>query len=204
MARQGSRLEYPRRSEVIHFIQTAASSGGEVVEMDVEALPAGGRRPPLHSHPGQDEEFEVLSGRLAYQLGDREGIAVAGERAVIPAGVAHTWWNGGDEPLLIKGWVRPAMRFETFVESVYGVHRPGYAMRGGRPNPLRLAVVMWEFRHEWTPRFMPRAVRFTVLPALAFIGRLLGYRWWYPEFSPEGPVELPPGAARAVRSVAGR
>lgn len=160
--------------------------------MLVEALPAGGIAPPLHSHPRQEEIFEVVSGRLAYRIGDRQGVAGAGERATVPAGVAHTWWNGGEEPLRMRGWIRPAMRFETFIETVYGIHGPGFVDRRGNASPVRLAVVMREFRDEWTPEFLPRPVRLLVIPVLAMLGRLRGYRWWYPQFSADGPCDLPP------------
>lgn len=199
MARPGSTLEYPRRKEVIHFIQTAASTGGEVVEVEVHALPADGAAPPLHSHPRQEEEFEVVAGKLAYRIGEEEKLALAGERARVAAGVPHTWWNGGDEPLVMKAWVRPALRFETFVETVYGLHRPGYATASGEASLVRMAVLMREFREEWTPVFLPWVVRLLVLPVLALLGRLRGYRWWYPEFSPDGPVEPPPGESGRER-----
>ncbi len=199
MARPGYRLDYPRRKETIRFVQTAASSAGEVVEMEVEALPAGGIAPPLHSHPRQEEEFNVISGTLAYRIGGRDGVAGPGTRAIVPAGVAHTWWNGGDEPLVMKGCIRPALRFETFLETVYGIHGPEYADRSGNASLVRMAVVIREFRDEWTPEFLPLAVRRFVLPVLALVGRLRGYRWWYPQFSPDGPVQLRLGQARRSR-----
>ena len=158
-----------------------------MLEMWVEAEP-GEARPPLHSHPCQEERFEVLSGRLAYRIGDVEGVASAGDRAVVPAGVAHTWWNGGSETLTMRGELAPALRFETFIETIYGLQRSGRVNEGGIPSPLQAAVLFREFSREWVPHFLPAPVRVLVIPLLAAIGRAAGFRYWYPEFSPEGPV----------------
>ena len=157
--------------------------------MRVEAEP-GGPPPPLHSHPLQEETFEVISGRLAWRIGGREGVAGPGETAVVPAGAAHTWWNGGDETLVARGELRPALRFETFLETIYGLHAADRVDAHGRPDPVQMAVICREFRAEWIPEFLPAPVRSILFPILAVIGRRRGLRWWYPEFSPEGPVEV--------------
>jgi quercetin dioxygenase-like cupin family protein/uncharacterized membrane protein len=190
VARAGAYVENPRRKEVVRFIRTAAETGGDVLEMLVEAEP-GGPPPPLHSHPLQEERFEVISGHLAWRIGDSEGVATTGESAIVRPGVPHTWWNGGKEPLVMRGELRPALRFETFLETIYGLQRAGRTDSRGRPDPLQLAVIVREFRAEWVPEFLPEAVRQLALPVLGIAGRLLRRRWWYPEFSPEGPVRLP-------------
>lgn len=189
MARAGSTIANPRRKELVRFVKVAADTHGELLEMLVEAEP-GGPPPPLHCHPRQEERFEVLAGRLAYRVGDREGVAKAGDCATVAPGVPHTWWNGGDDKLVMRGELRPALRFETFIETIYGLQRSGQTNRDGIPHPMQGAVLMTEFAGEWIPEFMPWPVR-RLLPALAALGRARGLRWWYPEFSPEGPAAGP-------------
>ena len=46
--------------------------------------------PPLHTHP-QDESYVVLEGRLTVQAAERRFELTAGEAAVVPMGVAHTF-----------------------------------------------------------------------------------------------------------------
>lgn len=174
----------------MRFVKVAGDTGGDLLEMWVEAEP-GGRPPPLHSHPRQEERFEVLSGSLAYRIGDVEGVASAGERAVVPAGVPHTWWNRGSETLTMRGELVPALRFETFLETIYGLQRSGRVNNRGVPSPLQAAVIFREFSREWVPNFLPAPVRLVVMPVLAVIGRAIGLRYWYPEFSPAGPVLEP-------------
>jgi uncharacterized cupin superfamily protein len=54
---------------------------------------------PVHTHSAEDEYSIVLSGTLTAQVGDE--IVEAGPGAVVakPRGVAHAFWNAGDEPV---------------------------------------------------------------------------------------------------------
>src|SRR5258706_2649854 len=46
--------------------------------------------PPLHTHP-QDETYVMLEGRMTVQAAERRFELTAGEAAVIPMSVAHTF-----------------------------------------------------------------------------------------------------------------
>ena len=61
--------------------------------------PAGFPGPPLHVHPGLDETFLVLDGTLTVRVGDAIHELGPGETAVVPGAVAHTFANGGDDPV---------------------------------------------------------------------------------------------------------
>jgi len=187
MATAGSVVENPRRLERVTFLTTAAESDGKVLELRAEARPTP-NRPPMHVHARQQETFVVESGRLSYSIDAREGTAEAGDTLVVPAGAPHTWWNDGPGVVVVRGRLEPAGRFETFVETIYGLTASGRVNSKGIPNPLQAAVVFQEFRDDWVPVFLPWPVRKVVFPVLALIGRLAGYRPWYPEFSPQGPV----------------
>ena len=187
MASSGQVIENPRRKERVTILQSAGDTDGELLELLVEEAPTP-THPPLHSHPRQEERMEVVSGVLDYRLGDRVLKAGAGEVAVVQAGVAHTWWNSGSERLVTRVELRPALGFETFMETIYGLTRAGRVNRNGVPNLLQAAVVFRAFREEWVPEFLPRLARTLLVPILAMVGKAVGYRSWYPEFSPSGPV----------------
>ena len=53
---------------------------------------------PLHVHHDDDEAWYVLSGRLAFRLGDDEVDAGPGEAVCARRGVPHTFRNPGAEP----------------------------------------------------------------------------------------------------------
>jgi mannose-6-phosphate isomerase-like protein (cupin superfamily) len=164
--------------EQIEFLATAASTAGELVRCRV-TVAAKRAAPPQHSHPEQVEEFHVETGRMGYVLGHASLEARPGETVTVPAGTNHTFWNAGVEPLVVTSEVRPALRFEDFVETIHVLIRDGkLAAGGGRPNPLMLAVVANAYRREWRLTGLSPASR-VLLPLLAAAGRLAGYREHY-------------------------
>jgi mannose-6-phosphate isomerase-like protein (cupin superfamily) len=50
---------------------------------------------PLHRHLADDEAWYVLEGTLGFVRGDEQLEAPAGSAVLVPAGVAHTFWNAG-------------------------------------------------------------------------------------------------------------
>lgn len=188
MARAGDVIENPRRKETVRFRQVAADNGGSLLEMWIEAEPTTAH-PPLHAHTRQEERFEVIEGEVTLVLDGRHSTVNAGESMVIPAGTAHTWWNAGTSRLVMRAELEPALRFETFLETVYGLQRSGKTNAAGRPKLLQAAVLFDDYSAEWIPRFLPWPVRKILLPILAQAGRATGLQPWYPEYSPHGPVE---------------
>jgi quercetin dioxygenase-like cupin family protein len=124
MAKSGQVIENPRRKARMTFLRTAGDTEGELLAMLAEEEPTLAR-PPLHRHPHQEERFEVRSGTLDYQLGEQVYTAGPGEVAVVPPRVPHTWWNSGSEKLVAQIELRPALRFETCLETIYGLTMAG-------------------------------------------------------------------------------
>jgi quercetin dioxygenase-like cupin family protein len=82
-------------SELLWFLGTLATIKlpGEASEGRfalIEFLFPCHASPPLHTHP-QDESYVVLDGRLTVQAAERRFELIAGEAAVVPMGVAHTF-----------------------------------------------------------------------------------------------------------------
>jgi len=61
----------------------------------IEFLFPRGASPPLHSHP-LDESYVVLEGRLTIQAADQRFELSSGGAAVVPMGVAHTFFVDSD------------------------------------------------------------------------------------------------------------
>lgn len=162
-------------AEQIEFLATAADTGGASVRCRVCVAP-GRPAPPEHSHPYQEERFAVERGRLGYILGQSRLEAGPGEVAVVPPGTNHTFWNAGTEELCVVSEVRPALRFEDFTVTIHELIRDGRLAAGGRrANPLLMAVVARTYRREWRLTKLSPVAR-AMLPLLAVIGRLAGYR----------------------------
>jgi len=53
----------------------------------------------------------------------------------------HRFWNAGDDTLCFRAEVRPALRFESLIETMFGLAADGKTNGRGMPNPFRLAVI---------------------------------------------------------------
>jgi mannose-6-phosphate isomerase-like protein (cupin superfamily) len=134
MAHAGQTLTNPASGERITFRQTAASTDGALVAIDLE-LPAGRRVPGgLHIHPRQEERFTVVAGTMRFRLGRERVTAGPGEVIVVPAGVKHDFANAGDTDALIRVEIRPALQMERLFETA--VNSPSEDARcwAGSPN----------------------------------------------------------------------
>jgi hypothetical protein len=118
--------------------------------------------------------------------------------------VPHARKNpSSDEELRFVSELRPPLVFETILETTFGLARDGKSTKQGIPkNPLQIAVLADESRGMVYATRVPVAVQegfLTLLALLASVGRLLGYRARYPEYS--GPEEPPQKEARRSATV---
>lgn len=180
MITPGDVLEHPITGETIIFRQTAATTGGKLVEVDFYMRP-GAFVAAEHIHPRQEERFAVVSGTLRGRVGGKELAGVKGETVVVPAGTPHLWWNSGDEELHVRVEVRPALNFESFFETFFGLAQDGkVSAKTGLPNPLQMAVMLRAYQDVLVLAQPPRLVQTVLFGSLAAVGRLLGYKADYP------------------------
>src|SRR5215813_10419579 len=71
-------------------IPVAHADGKDGVSV-VEATAPFGDSPPLHVHRNEDELFHVLDGELRLHVGGRDLLLGAGEIALAPQGVPHSY-----------------------------------------------------------------------------------------------------------------
>lgn len=71
-------------------IPVAAESGSDGLSV-VEQWAPHGDSPPLHIHHTEDEVFVVLKGRLRICIGGRDVFLDAGETAMAPKGIPHSF-----------------------------------------------------------------------------------------------------------------
>ncbi|MDX6583919.1 MAG: hypothetical protein QOI10_3103 [Solirubrobacterales bacterium] len=151
-----------------------------VVESTPEALVveatygAGGKPPPKHLHPIQDEHFRVLEGALYFRLGSVERDLAAGEEIDVPAGVPHQVWNPHDEPARVSWETRPAGRTERWFRAVDALNRE--AGEGKTPSPLAFATLLSEYRDTFRLTVGPDPLVGPAIKALGALGRLRGHR----------------------------
>ncbi len=119
MAQVGQTIEHPLSGERLTFLETAATTGGDLLKISVEMAP-GGILGAAHVHPRAQEEFEVLSGRIQLKTSGKTRVADAGERIIVPRGADHIWGNPFDDPATVTCVFRPALKMETLFETLFG------------------------------------------------------------------------------------
>lgn len=170
MATTGQTITNPVSGERITFVQTAADTGGELLELELELSPDG-HVPGAHRHPEQTETFHVLEGEMTFRLGMRKVVAGPGETVEVPAGATHRFVNSSGDVTRARVEVRPALRMAELLETSVALAEAGRTSRKGMPRPVDLALFVREFEREVRAPFPPAPVVRALTAPLAWIGR---------------------------------
>lgn len=148
----------------VWYLQTAASSHGEVHEQRVEYLP-GSPFPPTHAHPDQDEHFEVEAGAMLFVVAGEEHRVVAGDALDIPRGMPHRARNASRSASAIVRWeTRPALRTTEFFSTAARLDAQG--------SVLDAALLA----HTYRDVFRLTGPTAVLVPIVARVARLRGRR----------------------------
>jgi quercetin dioxygenase-like cupin family protein len=183
--RAGDTIENPVTGERVTFLQTAADTGGELVEVEVHVEP-GGAVAAAHVHPYQSERFEVLEGTLEFRHGREKVVAGPGDVVTVAAGTVHSFRNAGETTARFRCEVRPALQFERFLETMFALAADGKTNRKGMPGPLRLATIANAHFDDVRLPYVPAFLQKTALVSGAALGRLAGFR---PTHEPASTLE---------------
>lgn len=178
----GAWLHNPVTGELARMNVGPADTAGRRVNADLWLRP-GAALAGAHVHDRLVERFEVLAGRVGFQVAGVEHAIEAGAEAItVPAGVAHDWWNAGDDVAHVRVEVRarsnadgrPAARFVLTIEALWSLAALGRVNAKGMPDPLWLAAVAREYRD--TIRFVrpPAVVQAVLFGPLAVLARRTG------------------------------
>ena len=96
----------------VRFMIEGATTGGAFSLVE-HPLPPRALGAPVHTHRNEDEYSYVLEGRIGVQLGDEVLEAGPGDLVFKPRGIAHAFWNAGDEPARLLEMISPA-GFENY------------------------------------------------------------------------------------------
>jgi len=174
MIRTGTVIENPVTGERIVFRKTSRDTGGQAVVIETFVQPDGFVA-AAHVHPSQEERFEVLKGSVGFKIGRDKLVAGPGQRMTVPAGTPHKFWNAGDTEAHFVCEVRPALQFESLLETMFALAVDGKTNKKGMPNPLRLAVIANAHFDTVRLPFPPAILQRIGLALGSPAGRLLGY-----------------------------
>ena len=155
------------RGSTIRFLETSAQTRGERVVVEI-AYDGDGRRPPPHLHPSQEERFEVLEGEVHVSIAGEERVRTAGETFTVPAGTPHQMWSTA--PARQRWETRPALRTESFLETLWGLQA------AGTTAPDQMALTLRHFSAEFRLVKPPPGVQAVAFPLLAGVARVRGRR----------------------------
>ena len=130
--------------EQLRFLRTSANTDGAVVEFEATIEP-GTQGPPAHVHLKQEERFTVLRGTMAVRVGRDELLLGPGDQHTVPAGVAHTWRVVGDETLVARAELRPALHIEELLRDAFAL----MATNGGRIDPSKVGPIVAKYQDEY-------------------------------------------------------
>jgi quercetin dioxygenase-like cupin family protein len=190
MIHAGDSIENPVTGERLVFRQTSRETGGEAVVVETFVQP-NGFVAAAHVHPSQEERFEVLRGSVGFKVGREKLVAGPGQRVTVPAGTPHRFWNAGDDVAHFVCEIRPALQFESLIETMFGLAGDGKTNRKGMPNLLRLAVIANAHFDTVRLPFPPAILQRIGLALGAPTGRLFGYG---PVYVPSEPEPTPASA----------
>lgn len=135
------------------------------------AYAPGGRPPPPHYHPNQDEHFEIHEGVLRVEVAGVPRDIRAGETLDVPRGTSHRMWNPHAEPVRARWETRPAGRTERWFASLAALQGTDHVDAVGRPKPLPFAALAHEYRDTFRLAARPDAAARIAVAALAGIAR---------------------------------
>jgi quercetin dioxygenase-like cupin family protein len=136
MPRAGDRYVMPEGLGEYLVVRSNEETGGEYVEMEW-TLPPGAFAPPVHRHPSQVEEYEVLEGSFEVMVDGRWRTLGPGDGASVPVNTDHTFRTSPGQTVRVRNFHRPGGRFDEFIEQQYrfvsskrfkGLKRPSTAI----------------------------------------------------------------------------
>jgi len=155
--------------EKLTFTKISNDEKGECVEVENDVKPGAG--PPMHIHFKQDESLTVISGKVGYQIpGAVPKFATEGETIFFPAGMAHKFWNEGNDILKCSGYVRPPNNFIYFLTEIY----KSMNENGGKPGLFDSAFLLNHYKSEFAMTEIPGFVQNIFFPIALFFGKLSG------------------------------
>jgi len=151
----------------------ADGEGGGVLEWELVLAP-GGRVPSSHAHPGQEERFTVLAGRLRLRVGGRRITAGPGQTVVVPPGTVHHFANASGTPARVAVATSPALGMRALLETAAALASEQHAGARRLPSPVDLALFMRDFEREVRAPYLPAALVRAVTRPAAWLARRSG------------------------------
>jgi quercetin dioxygenase-like cupin family protein len=104
----GEGLHREARGSEMWFKAVGSDTQGRFSLME-RTLPPGGRMPPAHRHPTNDEAYFVVDGEVEFRVNDEVVHGTTGSFVLVSAGESHTFGNTSAEPARLLVLHAPAL-----------------------------------------------------------------------------------------------
>ena len=104
-------------------------------------------------------------------MGGEQQFAGEGDTVTFKRGVAHRFWNAGEDVLHCKGYIKPANTIVYFLSAIYAAQNKSGSER---PEKFDAAYLMTRYASEYDMPEIPGFVKKIILPLTYLIGRLRG------------------------------
>ncbi len=131
--------------EMITFVKTAADTNGEFVEA-IAFLPAGGEGPPPHRHPLQNEEFEVIDGRVSVECDGKKQELGKGQTFLVPANSLHRFYSSDSNEVKLKASFQPGLNIEYLLTEIFAACN---RRQSKDPSPFDGSYILSQVRSEY-------------------------------------------------------
>ena len=180
MAKTNQVIENKTFGDRLKFLVTSEDSKGELLRAELFCKP-GGEGPPLHYHPIQSEHFVVVKGELSLICNGEKKILKTGEKFNVLPNCAHKWWNEGSEELIAIFELRPALKTEFFLETIYSLDVQGKtSKKTGLPGVLQFAAILNDCYGELFVVGPPIPAQKFMAKVVGGFAKLIGYKGFVP------------------------
>jgi quercetin dioxygenase-like cupin family protein len=179
MATTNQIIESRTYGDKAKFLVTAADSNGELLRAEIWVKP-GGEGPPEHYHPIQSETFEVIKGQLNLMHEGKEIALKPGEKFTVPPNTLHKWYNASTEEMVAVVELRPALKTEYFLESMYSLDYQGKLDKKGLPSPLQFAAILNECYGELFVIGPPIFLQKIIAKIVGRFAKMIGFKGYVP------------------------
>ena len=156
--------------EELTFLKLVQTESGQMLHVENRVQPGSG--PPMHIHWLQDESLTIVQGKLGAQVTGRTATFHGpGETVTFQRGVAHRFWNAGDDVLICNGWVTPANNLVYFLTKIFESTKSNGSHR---PSTFDGAFLQTKYQSEFDLVDIPAFVKKVVFPAVVVSGKLFG------------------------------
>lgn len=162
-------LKINKNGEVLIITKSGKETNGAITEF--EGMDEPGIGPPMHIHFQQEEMIVLLKGKMRARTPEREFDLEIGKEYFFEPGVAHQFWNTGDEQNHYAGYLKPSCNWEYIIENVYA---SANAADDVKPAPFDAAFLLTKYKSEIDLLVIPTPVKKIIFPILYAIGSLTG------------------------------